>query len=96
MSAGIEQLKFLSLILTKKYSFQYDLEEKKSITIQALPSFSLIWRNRNFSYSKLRYVFLKYLRFNGSKRATVNEVMYYLNGYFDIAVLNLEVSQVKT
>ena len=29
MSAGIEQSKFLSLILTKKYSFQYDLEKKK-------------------------------------------------------------------
>lgn len=70
--------------------------KRKKYYCTAVPSFSLIWRNPNFSYSKLRYVFLKYLRFNGSKRATVNEIMYYLNGYFDIAVLNLEVSQVKT
>ena len=33
---------------------------------------------------------------NGLKRATVNEVMYYLNGYFDITVINFEVYQVKT
>ena len=30
------------------------------------------------------------------QKEPVNELMYYLNGYLDIAVLNLEVSQVKT
>ena len=43
-------------------------------------------------YSKLRYVFFKYLEFNASERATGNEVIENLSKDSDVAISNLAVS----
>ena len=44
-------------------------------------------------YSKLRYVFFKYLEFNPLERATVNKVMENLTKDSDVEITSLAVSQ---
>ena len=44
-------------------------------------------------YSKLRYMFFKYLEFNAWEKATVNEVMENLTKYLDVGIKSLAVSQ---
>ena len=59
-----------------------------------MPSFSQEYEEIQAScYSKLRYVFFKYLEFNASERATVNEVMENLTEDSDVAITSLAVSQ---
>ena len=61
---------------------------------KAMPSFSQKYEEIQAScYSKLRYVFFKYLEFNASERATVNEVMENLTEDSDVAITSLAVSQ---
>ena len=62
-----------------------------------MPSFSQKYEETQAScYSKLRYVFFKYLEFNASERATVNEVLENLTEDSDVAITSLVVSQAVT
>ena len=59
-----------------------------------MPSFSQEYEEIQAScYSKLRYVFFKYLESNASERATVNKVMENLIEDSDVAITSLAVSQ---
>ena len=61
---------------------------------KAMPSFSQKYEEVQAScYSKLRYVLFKYLEFNASERASVNEVMENLTEDSDVAITSLAVSQ---
>ena len=62
-----------------------------------MPSFSQKYEETQASCcSKLRYVFFKYLEFNASERATVNEVLENLTEDSDVAITSLVVSQAAT
>ena len=61
---------------------------------KAMPSFSQKYEEIQAScYNRLRYVLFKYLEFNASERASVNEVMENLTEDSDVAITSLAVSQ---
>ena len=81
---------FVTLNPDQKNPFQYDLEKKRAcdaclnvsdallyfLRKKTVPSFSQEYEEIQAScYSKLRYVFFKYLKSNASERATVNKVI---------------------
>ena len=99
---------FVNLNPDQKNPFQYDLEKKRAcdaclnvsdallyfLRKKTVPSFSQQYEEIQAScYSKLRYAFFKYLEFNASERATVNEVMENLTEDSDVAITSLAVSQ---
>ena len=74
----------------QKSPFQYDLEKRRASDVglhvsvllryflrkKAMSSFTQKYEEILAScYSKCRYVFFKYIEFNASERATVNEVI---------------------
>ena len=59
-----------------------------------MPSFSQKYEeSQALCYSKLRYVFFKYLEFNASERPTANEVMENLTDNSDVPITSPTVSQ---
>ena len=99
---------FVILNPDQKTPFQYDFEKRRAcdaglnvsdallyfLRKKAMSSFSQKYQEIQAScYSKLRYVIFKYLEFNASQRATVNEVMENLTEDSDVMIINLAVSQ---
>ena len=99
---------FVILNPDQKNPFEYDIEKRRPyhaglnvsdvllyfLRKKAMPSFSQKYEETQAScYSKLRYVFFKYLEFNATERATVNEVLENLTKDSDIAITSLAVSQ---
>ena len=99
---------FVILNPDQKNPFQYDLEKRRAcdaglnvsdallyfLRKKTMPSFSQKYEEIHAScYSKLRYVFFKYLEFNTSERATVNKIMENLTEDSDVAITSLAVSQ---
>ena len=99
---------FVILNPDQKNPFQYDLEKRRAcdaglnvsdallyfLRKKAMPSFSQKYEEIQAScYSKLRYVFFKYLEFNASERVTVNEVMENLTEDSSVVITSLALCQ---
>ena len=99
---------FVILNPDQKNPFQYDLEKRRAcdaglnvsdallyfLRKKAMPSFSQKYEEIQAScYSKLRYVFFKYLEFDASERAIVNEVIENLSEDSHVVITSLAVSQ---